>query len=156
VIDECCDAVFLTLQGLLWRVTPALKGIWFLAFAYRVGSKEAVTVCLQSSWPWPSGSQYFHLGQWVMPILCQQSWCGSPCYWIFVPASFYAITSWSSLSTTFQNTTVEEVSSLIRRLPDKSLAADLIQFSVLKDMADLVAPYVGHCLIPVGQEGWVG
>jgi len=49
---------------------------------------------------------------------------------------------------------VEEVSSLIRRLPDKSSAADPILTSVLKDVADLVAPYMVclfNAFIAVGQ-----
>jgi len=59
------------------------------------------------------------------------------------PPTFTPITSSSSLST-FRSTTVDEVSSLIRRLPDKSSAADPIPTSVLKDVADLVAPYIVH------------
>jgi len=38
-----------------------------------VGSKEAVVVCRHSSWSWPTGIQYFHVGQCVLPLLCQQS-----------------------------------------------------------------------------------
>jgi len=62
--------------------------------------------------------------------------CRSP------PPTFTPITS-SSLYK-FRSTTVDEVSSLIRRLPDKSSAADPIPTSVLKDVADLVAPYIVH------------
>ena len=54
------------------------------------------------------------------------------------PPTFTLITSSSSMST-FRSTTVDEVSSSIRRLPDKSSAANPIP-NVLKDVADLVAP----------------
>jgi len=59
------------------------------------------------------------------------------------PPYFTPITSSSSLSA-FRNTTVEDVSIHIRRLPDKSSAADPIPTSVLKDVADLVVPYIVH------------
>ncbi len=60
-----------------------------------------------------------------------------------LPPNFSPIESPSSLST-FQVTTAEEVALLIRRLPDNSSAADPIPTSVLKDVADLVAPYIAH------------
>jgi len=59
------------------------------------------------------------------------------------PPDFTPITSSSSLSA-LRNTTVEDVSVLIRRLPDKSSAADLIPTLVLKDVADLGVPYIVH------------
>ena len=59
------------------------------------------------------------------------------------PPSFASNRSSSSLFT-FQPTTTEEVALLIRRLPDKSSAADPIPTSVLKDVADLVAPYIAR------------
>ena len=39
---------------------------------------------------------------------------------------------------------IDEVSLYIRRLPDKSSAANPIPTSVLKDVADFVAPYIVH------------
>jgi hypothetical protein len=59
------------------------------------------------------------------------------------PPTYTPIASSSSLSA-FRSTTVEEVSSLIHRLPDKSSAADPIPTSVLKDVSELVAPYIVH------------
>jgi len=42
----------------------------------------------------------------------------------------------------FRPLTTDDVISTIRRLPDKTSAADLIPTSVLKQIADLVAPFV--------------
>ena len=56
--------------------------------------------------------------------------------------TFTRLTS-SSLST-FRSTTVDEVSSFIRRFPNKSSAADPIPNSVRKDVADHVALYIVH------------
>jgi hypothetical protein len=42
------------------------------------------------------------------------------------------------------DTSSYEVATIIRQLPDKSSAADPLPTSVLKDIADLVSPYVAH------------
>jgi hypothetical protein len=63
--------------------------------------------------------------------------CGSP------QPSFSLNPSTSSLRQ-FQGASPDEVATIIRQLPDKSSAADPLPTSVLKDIADLVSPYVAH------------
>ena len=97
-----------------------------------------------ASWPWPSGCQYtsisanehcHYFANKVETVRRATANSSSP--------TFTRITSSSSLST-FRSTTADEVSSFIRQLPDKSSAAVPIPTSVLKDVADLVAPYIVH------------
>ena len=91
--------------------------------------------------PWPSPCDVVHRRRDDQQVLCRQSRQGARFYRQRAATSVHSRPAGSSLYE-ICTLSVDDVISSVRRLPDKSSAADPVPTFVLKQIIDLLAPFI--------------